>query len=120
MAVNTLVTGLIAFKILTVFLEVKRVKPEATSIERTLGSLSLTAGTQLQHIIFIIIESGMALFAIHLVRVVITSLIQLQPGQMPPSLIIAMDLVIFIHQMFNVTIKFSLFIHFLCFYFFSN
>ena len=52
MAVNTMETGLIVFKILKVFLEVK-----ATSVERTLGSLSSNAGgTQLRHII---IESGM-------------------------------------------------------------
>ena len=64
MAVNTLVTGLIVFRILKVFLEVKAT---VTSVERTLGS---TRGTKLRHIIFVIIESGMALFAIQLVRVV--------------------------------------------------
>ena len=40
----------------------------AFSVERTLSS---TGGTKLRHIIFIIIESGMALFAIQLVRLVL-------------------------------------------------
>ena len=101
MAVNALATGLIVFKILGVFWEVK-----SASVERTLGSesLSSTGGTKLRHIIFIIIESGMALFAIQLVRVVITSLslVGSQSGPTPPSLFIASELVIRIHQMLNV------------------
>ena len=67
MVVNALMTGLIVFKILKVFLEYK-----PSSVERKLGSLSSTEGTKLHHIIFIIIESGMALFAIQLVRVVLS------------------------------------------------
>ena len=63
MAVNALVTTLIVFKILKVFLEVKP----------ALGSVA-TEGTKLRSVIFIIIESGMALFAIQLVRVVISCL----------------------------------------------
>ena len=97
MAVNTLTTGLIVFKILKVFLEVK-----PTSAERTLGS---TGGTKLQHIIFIIIESGMALFAIQLVRVVLSSL------PLQPSTILAFNSVIGINQMFNVIIR-SVHFHF--------
>ena len=42
MVVNALVTGLIAFKILKVFLEVK-----PTSVEQTLGSLNSTGGPKL-------------------------------------------------------------------------
>ena len=106
MLVNALVTGLIVFKILTVFLEVKQLKPEATSVERTLGSLSSTGGPKLQHIIFIIIESGMVLFAIQLVRVVIISLVELQAQegaeQTSQSLSIALDIVVIIHEMLNV------------------
>ena len=45
MAVNALVTGLIVFKILNVFLESKANVP---SVERTLGS---TGGTTLRHVI---------------------------------------------------------------------
>ena len=98
MAVNTLVTGLIVFKILKVFLGVK-----PTSVERTLGSLSSTGDTKLQHIIFIIIESGMMLFAIQLVRVVIASLVTSQVLDQSTS-IIASTLVIGIHEMLNVII----------------
>ena len=61
MAVNTLMTGMIVFRILMA----TGVKP--TSVERILGS---TEGNKFQHILFIIIESGMALFAIQLVRFV--------------------------------------------------
>ena len=108
MVVNALVTGLIVFKILKVFLEVK-----STSVEQTLGSLSSTGGPKLQHIIFIVIESGMALFAIQLVRVVITALFELQARPATPSLQIAMDFVISIHQALNVII--DLFIFYFCF-----
>ena len=103
MAVNTLVTGLIVFKILKVFLEVK-----PTLTERTLGA---TGGTKLRHIrvIFIIIESGMALFAIQLVRVVLSCL------PLQPSTIIAFSLTIGINQMFNVVITSS---HYAYYYFF--
>ena len=105
MVVNALVTGLIVFKILKVFLEVKQLKPEVTSFERTLASLSSTGGTKLRHIIFIIIESGMALFAIQLVRVVLTSLVGSHSEPTPLNLILALDAVIFIHQMLNVIIR---------------
>ena len=102
MVVNALVTGLIVFKILNlkVFLEVK-----ATSVDQTLGSLRSTGGPRLRYIVFIIIESGMALFVIQLVRLVITSLLELQPGKTPPSLNIAFDIVAVIHQMLNVIIR---------------
>ena len=110
MVVNTLVTALIVFKILKVFLEVK-----ATSVERTLGSLSSTGGPKLQHILFIIIESGMALFAVQLVRVVIISLVELQAGPTPPSLITASNVVIVIHEMLNVIISPVHFLLLLCY-----
>ena len=96
MAVNTLVTGLIVFKILKVFLEVKA----STSVERTLGSNA--GGTKLRHVIFIIIESAMALFAIQLVRVVLISLSAVQTSV---SIVdSALNLVIGIHEMLNVII----------------
>ena len=101
MVVNALVTGLIVFKILVVFLEVR-----ATSVEQTLGSLGgSTGGHKLRHIIFTIIESGMALFAIQLVRVVISSLNQFQAVQGPPNLTTALNAVITIHQALNVIIR---------------
>ena len=64
MAVNALVTGLIVFRILKVFLEVNTTM---TPVERTLGS---SGGTKLRHAIFVIIKSGLAMFAIQMVRVV--------------------------------------------------
>ena len=111
MVVNALVTGLIVFKIFKVFLEVK-----ATSVERTsLGSVISTGGPKLQRIIFIIIESGMALFAIQLVRVVIASLNELQVGLTPISFTIASDFVNPIHQTLNVIIR-SVHFYLLLFY----
>ena len=99
MAVNTLVTGLIVFKILKVFLEVK-----ATSVEQTLGSLSSIGNTKLQHIIFVIIESGMALFAIQLVRILLTGLSLVAETSMI-NLIIALNVVVAVHEMLNVIIR---------------
>ena len=99
MAVNALMTGMIVFRIL----KVTGVKP--TSIERTLGS---TEGNKFRHIMFIIIESGMALFAIQLVRFVLafTSV----PVEQYPFLQVADDFVIAINQMLNVIIIWSLFL----------
>ena len=71
MAVNALVTGLIVFKILKVFLKV-RASSSSRSIERTLQSTGST--TTLRYIVFVIIESGMALFASQLLRVVLSIL----------------------------------------------
>ena len=87
MAVNALVTTLIVFKILKVFLEVKP----------ALGSVA-TEGTKLRSVIFIIIESGMALFAIQLVRVVLSCL------ELNESTVLAFGSTIGINQMFNVII----------------
>ena len=111
MAVNALVTGMIVFKIRKVFLEVK-----ATSVEQTLGSLSSTRDTKLQHIIFIIIESGMVLFAIQLVRTVFTSLAALPDpdAEMSTSVNIALNIVIGVHEMLNVIIR-SVHFYFFCF-----
>ena len=99
MAVNTLVTGLIVFKILQVFLEVKAA---VTSVERSLGS---TGGTKLRHVIFIMIESGMALFAIQLVRVVLSILADQAVLMLSIDAQKGLFLVIGIHQMFNVIIR---------------
>ena len=94
MAVNTLVTGLIVFRILKVFLEVK-----ATSVERTLGS---TGGTKLRHIIFVIIESAMALFVMQLVRLVLSN-IPIPDAQLPVYIATG-DFVAVTSQMLNVII----------------
>ena len=98
MAVNFLMTGLIVFKILKVTREFK-----PTSVEQTLGSLGSTESSKLPHVIFIIIESGMALFAIQLVRVVFTSLVA-HTGFTVRSLVFGMQFVIGIHEMLNVII----------------
>jgi hypothetical protein len=109
MVVNALMTGLIVFKILEVFLEFK-----PTSVEQTLGRSS--GSTKLRHIIFIIIESGMALFAIQLVRVVLTSLVvqtvTVFSGITGPW--VALELIIVIQQMLNVIII-SVHFFFFCF-----
>ena len=99
MAVNALMTGMIVFRIL----KATEVKP--TSVERTLG---LTEGNKFRHIMFIIIESGMALFAIQLVRIVL-SFTSVTEEQLP-FLQAASDLVIAINQMLNVIIIRSLFL----------
>ena len=100
MAVNTLVTGMIVFRILKVTAGVK-----PTSIERSLGS---TGGSNFRHIMFVIIESGMALFVIQLIRVVLAMLVVYPVRTMPGKdfFIIATveDIVIAINQMLNVII----------------
>jgi hypothetical protein len=104
MAVNALVTGLIVFKILKVFLEVKTV---TTSIERTLGT---TGGTKLRHVLFVIIESGMALLAVQLARFVLYNLtVQSDASQSTTG---AYMIFVGINEMFNVIIRS------VCFYFF--
>jgi len=103
MAVNTLVTGLIIFKIYKVFLEVKAT---SESVERTSGS-SFSLNPKLQNSIFIIIESGMALFAIQLARIVVTSLVVVRsleaagPLSSSSSLYIALQFVLIFHQAIN-------------------
>ena len=106
MAVNALMTALIVVKILKVFFEVK-----PTSVERTLGARSGYSRTKLQHIIFIIIESGMALFAIQLLRVVLSCL------PLQTTTVLVFNLTIGINQMCNVIITF---VHFVVFYFTDN
>ena len=94
--VNALVTGLIVFRILktTKFLGVK-----PTSVERTLGS---TGGNKYRHIIFVIIESAMALLAIQLVRVLL-SYVPVPDAQW--TLVRGFEsIVIVIHLMLNVII----------------
>ena len=107
MAVNTLVTGLIVFKILRVLLEVR-----TTSVERTisLGSSCPSRGTKLQHVLFVIVESGMVLFAIQLIRVVFVNL-PLAASDTYGNIVAG------IHQMFNVIMRF---VHLYFFFFTDN
>ena len=101
MAVNALVTGMIVFRILKV--TAWGVKP--TSVERTLGS---TGGNKFQHIMFIIIESSMALFAIQLVRFVLEFISV--PVEQELILEDVYDFVAAINQMLNVIILRSSFL----------
>ena len=111
MTVNALVTGLIVFKILKVFLKV-RASSSSRSIKRTLQSTGST--TPLRYIVFVIIESGMALFASQLLRVVL-SLLPLR-GEIGVMMLAFGNLVIGINKMLNVIMR-DLFIHyFLLFY----
>ena len=112
MAVNALVTGLIVFKILKVFLEVKT----STSVERTLGS---TGGTKLRHIIFVIIESGMALFVIQLIRILFSDAKFTNLPENSETVIGIFDAVDAINKMFNVIIR-SASVHFYFFCFTDN
>ena len=92
MTVNALVTGLIVFRILKVFGEVKA----GTADDQMLG---VTGGSRLRRVIFIIIESGMALFSIQLARLVVTVV---------PTTDAAYDayqLISSIHEMLNVIIR---------------
>ena len=99
MAVNALVTGMIVFKILKVFLEVNPILTELT--------LDSTGGSKLRHIIFVIIESGITLFAIQLIRLVF--------GILPMEwTIVAGEYVVIINQMINVIIR-SVHFYFFCF-----
>ena len=104
MAVNALVTGLIMFKILRVFLKVKPI------CELASGSAQDTK-IQVRHVIFITIESGMALFVVQLIRVVF-SIVPLAVE--PRSNLYILEYVGVIHQMFNVIII-SVHIYFSCF-----
>ena len=65
MTVNALATGLIVFRIFKVFREVK---DNTSSDEKSLG---FTGGGKLHSVIFVMIESGMALLLIQLARVVL-------------------------------------------------
>jgi len=87
MTVNALVTGLILFRIVKVFREIKNV----TTSEESLG---ITRGNKLRSVSFVIIESGMALFAIQLARVVGTL-------SQNDAAFYAFQLIISIHEMVN-------------------
>ena len=65
MTMNALVTGLIVFRIFKVFQEVKT----CTADNQFLG---VTSGSTLRRIMFILVESGAALFSIQLARLVVT------------------------------------------------
>ena len=92
MTVNALVTGLIVFRIFKVFRQVK-----STSEDQKLGATG-SGGSKLRSVIFVIIESGMALFTIQLVRLVLSS------GNLVTvdAIYKAYELIVVTHQMLNV------------------
>jgi hypothetical protein len=92
MTVNPVVTGLIVFKIFKVFTKVK-----PTPDEKTLGATC--HGSKLLLIMFVIIESGMILFAIQIIQVVLT-IVPNDPAD------VGFHLAIGIHEMLNVIIRF--------------
>ena len=96
MAVNALMTGMIVFRIF----KVTGVMP-TTSFEQTLGS---TGGNKFWHIMFIIIESGMALLVIQVVRFVLAFMPE------TAAWFGAYDFVIAINQVLNVIIMRSVFL----------
>jgi hypothetical protein len=93
-----------------VFLEIKAAT-SSTSVELTLGT---TGGTKLRHVIFIIIESGMALLAVQLVRVALYNIRVVGPVTVRWADIIVYNIFIGINQMFNVVIR-SVHFYFFCF-----
>ena len=95
MTVNALVTGLIVFRILKVFQGVKA----GTADDQILG---VTGGSALQRVIFILIESGMALFSIQLARLVVTIVTLLTTDAAYYAVDAAYYLIAAIHGMLNV------------------
>ncbi|KAF8815850.1 hypothetical protein BYT27DRAFT_7191864 [Phlegmacium glaucopus] len=87
MTVNALVTFLIVFKIFRVYREIK-----STSGDQSLGA---TGGSKIRAVIFIIIESGMILFSIQLVRLLASIFVSTDAGGG------IYDIIVYIHQMLN-------------------
>jgi len=83
MIVNAVVTGLIVFRIIKVFQEVKA---PCTVDGQTLGA---TGGVTLRRVIFVLIESGMALFSIQLARLLVTILDMHLVAAYPASFLIS-------------------------------
>ena len=98
MTVNALVTGLIVFKISKVCREAKDI---TTSDEKSLG---FTGGRKLRSVIFIIIESGMALLVIQMARVVLV-IILISSTNVQLAWGAAYNFVGVIHEMLNVIIS---------------
>ena len=94
-----------------VFLEVNRSQVGRPLVERTLSS---TGDTALRHVIFVIIESGMALFVVQLVRTIVGNL-YVTPGTEYSNITAAFFIVSGVNEMFNVIIRS---IHFYFFFFY--
>ena len=93
MTVNALVTGLIVFKIFKMFQAVK------TSVaDGQISGVTASDGSTFRRVIFILIESGIALFSIQLARLVVI-MVNTNAALNAQMLIIA------IHEMLNVIIR---------------
>jgi hypothetical protein len=99
MTVNALVMCLIVFRIFKVLQEVKFT---TTSDEK---SLDINGGIKLWSIMFVIIESGMALFSIQLARVVVSSSLG------TTAAFDAFGIIVGVHELLNVIIT-SVFVTF--------
>ena len=93
MVVNAMVTVMIVFKILGMFWKIKTTG--STVDDRILG---VPRGSTLQHIIFILIESGMALFFIQVFGIVVTIVNTDAANNAYP-------VIVCIHSVLNVNIK---------------
>ena len=94
MAVNALVTGLIVYKIFKAFREVQQ---GSTPAEK---SLDVIGGRKYRSLIFVIIESGIALFVIQLLRIIL----RLPPFSNSTPIIFTSNFIVAIHHMLNVII----------------
>ena len=95
MTVNALVTGLIVFRIFKLFQEVKA----STADDQFLG---VTGRSTLRRVIFILIESGMALFSVQSARLVVRIAFMLDRSD---SLFSAFHLIAGIYEMLEVIIR---------------
>ena len=96
LTVNAVVTGLIVFKVLKVLLEVK--------------SSTVIGGRNLRSVIFVLIESGMALFSIQIARLMITIMFEWMGfghGSYEALIFISA-----IHDMLNVIIRSTIVTHY--------
>ena len=99
MTVNALVTGLIVFRIFKVFQESKTCTVE----DQILG---ITRASTLQPVMFIVIESGMALFLIQLTRLVVSVVITADGDDHTGDAGYAgYCLIVGVHEMLNVIIR---------------
>ena len=96
MAVNALVTGLIVYRIFKAF---RKVQQNSTSAEKSLG-VTFIGGRKYRSVIFVIIESGIALFAIQLLRVILST----PAFAHSISIEVTRFFVVAIHEMLNVII----------------
>ena len=94
MTVNALTTGLIVLRIFQVSREAKN---NTTLAEKSLG---IIGGSTTRYVMFMIIESGMALFPIQLARVVITA-----TGISVNAKADTLSFIVSVHVMINVIIS---------------